>query len=161
LEWNYEGSGEWTIASWTVNKWSEDPYDQESYRSKPHFVAKGNTIMGTIDASSEGWDITIENLNTSEYTAMRGQLEGIDSLWIFVALEGYDIQDDSNVPGDTVFHDIMVRDGYGNDITESYILWYDMYGLEANNTLSDLKVRRYSDPYDYCPPRTIILETAN
>jgi hypothetical protein len=66
------------------------------------------------------------------------------------------------VPGTTSFYDILVRDGNGDDITESdFLKWKDVYNPDAQDILSELMVRRYSEPNDDCPPRTIILETAN
>lgn len=160
LEWNQGGSGCWTVSSWTGKDGSADPGDEEYYRSDPQYAEEGDTIMGVMQVSADGWDITTGNLNTGEYTSVRGQLDTTDNLWIFVALEGYHIRDNGDVPGDTTFHDIVVKDGYGRDITGD-ILWYERYDPEAQSILSDLKVWCYSGPYDDYLPRTIILETAN
>jgi len=164
LEWNYEGSGEWTVASWRVYQEDEDPDHGESYRSDPIPVGEGDPIYGTmIFLSAEHspcWAISICNNDTHESTTAAWQTDRTDELWIFAALEGWHIGSNDDVPGTTSFYDILVRDWNGNDITDD-IPWRDMYGPEANNTLTDLKVRRYSEPDDDCPQRTIILETGN
>jgi len=57
-------------------------------------------------------------------------------LVIYVALEGYDFDDDSDVPGDTEFYNMVFRNG-GNTVTMSFD---DRYGTVAQQRLTGLDV---------------------
>ncbi len=92
LEWNYEGSGGWTIASWRVYQEDEDPGHWESYRSDPIPVGEKDLIYGNMiflsGEHSPCWAISICNNDTHESTTAAWQTDRTDKLWIFAALEG-------------------------------------------------------------------------
>lgn len=79
----------------------------------------------------------ISDLTTGTYSSVWTDiLPGHTNLEAYVVLEGYDFDDDTDVPGDTEFYDMLFKDG-GNTITISF---NERYGTLAQQLLTQLDV---------------------
>ena len=106
LEWNYGGSsGRWTAASW----WGPDE-NGDYHRSSPLEVSVGEKLKGELEWSTAyaRWHICTYNLDDGTSTGYwpPNDFIGDTNLAVFTALEGYSIEDNTDVPGDTDFHDM-------------------------------------------------------
>lgn len=112
LEWNQVGSGRWTGAAWYSNG--------TSYRATPVNASEGDLIRGTIDHYYGNlWYIQFYNVDDSTSSSLLTSAlgQGDEDLAIFCALEGENIDDNNDVPGDTGFYDMEFKhDGNTVDI---------------------------------------------
>lgn len=78
------------------------------YRSDPIDVNVGDTLNGCMwyPSSINMWDVYIVDQNTDQGTAIYTDIIGTSNLATFVALEGHNIDGDSDVPGDTTFYNM-------------------------------------------------------
>lgn len=144
LEWNWGDSGRWTAAAWYVE-------NGVGYRSDPINVNVGDTLNGGMWYLPSGinmWDVYIEDQNTDRGTAIYTDVIGTSNLATFVALEGYNIDGDSDVPGDTTFYNMDFS--YQSNPVD--ITWNS--DIDDTAPLTGLDVTIYSDS-------RVELETAN
>lgn len=150
LEWNQLGSNRWTGAAWYAGV--------TTYRATPVNASEGNLIRGTMSyIGSSVWYIEFYNSSTSSsssfYSGYSGFNEQDDNLAIFCALEGENIDDNNDVPGDTGFYNMEFE--YNNSTVD--IQWQAT--VESVPGLSGLSVGRdTSAPID---DTWITLYTAN
>ena len=102
LEWHQIGQGyTWTIASWTVYE------NDQGYTSERRTVSVGDTISGsmTYNHDTSQWTITTTDTTTGGTTTGNSQmhLPTASNLEIDAALEGWNVTNNSRVPGDTTF----------------------------------------------------------
>ncbi len=144
LEWNFDGSNRWTAAAWAGPDASGN-----YFRSYPINVNTGDTLHGemTYGVISGYWLIGIKDTNTGEYSGLYSNLIGSKNLSVFVALEGYDVYDNTDVPGDTLFYQMSLYDSSWNPISVKWTPWVYV-------PLPGLDVKVYSST-------TVELETAN
>lgn len=144
LEWNYGGSSGWTGAAW----WGPDA-NENYHRSSPIQVSVGDRLRGALEwyDSNEEWEISIYDSDKSAITSLWApeNFIGTHNLAVFVTLEGYNINDDTDVPGDTDFHDMSF-----NGDTPTWTGYVD-----GNAPLTGLEVEIVSQP------DRVILHTAN
>jgi len=97
---------DWTGAAWFV------PYQQEGYYSEPIDVDVGDTIKGTLgwNPGLSQWNIIFKNEDTGISTMNWSGCVGYQNDAVFCALEGYYVDGDSEVPGDTTFYDMRLKD---------------------------------------------------
>jgi hypothetical protein len=94
--------------------------DQNHYfRATDFDVSSGDRLYGEmyyIDGYGV-WYIRIQNIDTYEYSGFNeDDFPSENNLKIFCALEGKNILYDRDIPGDTLFHDMQVKDSIGNTI---------------------------------------------
>jgi len=138
LEWNYNSSGDWTCASWYV-------IGTTGYRSSDVDAEAGDEIHGTMSHDGSEWTITIDNMDDwSSSKSIDTNYFDDEGLEVYVALEGYWVQDDDDIAGDTFFNSMDLE--YNNaNVTPT---WDDQYGNGSG--LSDLDVRfDVNPPIDY------------
>lgn len=95
------------------------------------------------------WAVSFENVTTSNTSGIHTDKVPTEDVAVFCALEGYDIDDDDDVPGDTTFDNMYFRNRYWITVD---ITWQD--SIAEGTGLSDLDVVIYSDS-------KVKLETAN
>jgi hypothetical protein len=147
LEWNWGGSSEWTGAPWVVR-------DSPSFSSRGSTIAvsTGDTIRGTMrwDDWSSDWYTAFRNLSTGQGTELSvgGIPDTYQDVAVFCTLEGYNIYDNNDVPGDTTFYDMEFE--YNSSTVD--ITWEGDFGYFPY--LSGLYITIYSD-------NKVTLNTAN
>jgi hypothetical protein len=136
LEWNQAGSGRWTCRAWSG---SSSGY----YCSSPINANAGNSIAGAMnyEGGYYGWLITCSNHTTHQSTWITTTILGTSSLAVFCALEGYNIDENDDVPGDTTF-DNMAFDYNGNGVD---ITWVADDDIPPGSGLTGLDVEIFSD----------------
>ncbi|ADN36312.1 hypothetical protein Mpet_1555 [Methanolacinia petrolearia DSM 11571] len=107
LEWNKHSAKDWTGSAWYF-----PPYQNEGYFSTPIDVDVGDTIKGTMgwNPGNNKWTITFKDEDTGVSTVNITGCIGYQDVKVFTALEGYYVDDDSEVPGDTTFYNMRFRD---------------------------------------------------
>jgi len=147
LEWNQAGSGRWTGAAWFV------PYQQEGYYSEPIDVDVGDTIKGTLgwNPGLSQWNIIFKNEDSGISTMNWSGCVGYQNNAVFCTLEGYYVDGDSEVPGDTTFYDMRLKD---LNLQNVEFNWEEDIDEVAEGYLSGLDVQIYSDSM-------VTLHTAN
>lgn len=106
-------------------------------------VAVGNLIEGGIslgDPNQPLWTAYISNISTSNANMLTTDLLGTTGQSITVALEGYNLESDSDLFGTTDFVDLQVRDPNWNQIHPS---WNPTVDPEARDYFTDLDVVIY------------------
>jgi len=131
LEWNYGGSDRWTGAAWVV-------WDSGSYRATPINASAGNEIWGTMCYDGM-WDVDIYNRSAGGSSFLTTSRLGVDDLAVFCALEGYNIDGNDDVPGDTTFDDMEFK--YGESSVD--ITWVEQ--ISWGTGLTGLDVEIFSD----------------
>jgi hypothetical protein len=102
LEWNQAGTHGWTLRSWY------GPVNGNYYCSAPVNASSGNKISGTMSYTSVlGWNITTRNVTTYRSTSIRTNAVKSNNLAVFVALEGYNIDGNIEVPGTSTFNNMV------------------------------------------------------
>ncbi|CAD6493632.1 MAG: hypothetical protein DIAAKJNI_00528 [Candidatus Argoarchaeum ethanivorans] len=140
MEWNKYSSNRWTAASWWGNK------TVGYQRSSPIDVSVGNRLKGELEwnATYSRWHIRITNLDSGGSTGFWADENfiGDTNLAVFVTLEGYNIDDNTDVPGDTTFYDMTFIDTQGSSVD---ITWEKNINETAKGLIPGLGVVRYSD----------------
>lgn len=137
IEWNYDGSGCWEGRVWVV--WTDDHYKDET----PIDVSEGDEMWGQMFVySSNSWYVYLTNYTDLDVSYLwTNRIDGPeDNLQIFCVLEGFNYDDDDDMPGDTEFYDMIFKDDLDDDID---ITW-DGY-VTPGTGLSGLSVTIYSD----------------
>lgn len=144
LEWNNAGSGRWTGAAWSVS-----PGD--TYHSSRINVDTSDEIEGLMywNTFQNKWFIGFWDHTTDATTYIYSTAIGTSDLAVFTALEGYGVNDDTDVPGDTTFHSMDFRDSNNNIVD---ITWVP--NIPPQNELTGLNVEIFSD-------QKVKLHTAN
>jgi len=148
LEWNNRGVEEWTGSAWYG-------IGDDYYSSTPIDADAGNTIYGTMyslwpnSATPITWTTVFKNNTTGQSTSINTQLP-TTNLAVFCALEGYELDDDDDVPGDTTFHHMSFKTSLTGSAVD--ITWNEW--IESGTGLTGLDVDIWSDS-------TIALKTAN
>jgi len=147
LEWNRHAYRDWTGAAWFV------PYQQEGYYSEPIDVDVGDTIKGTLgwNPGLSQWNIIFKNEDSGISTMNWSGCVGYQNNAVFCALEGYYVDGDSEVPGDTTFYDMRLKD---LNLQNVEFDWEEDIDDVAEGYLSGLDVQIYSDSM-------VTLHTAN
>jgi hypothetical protein len=150
LEWNQAGSGRWTGSAWYVDQYGV------GYPSDPINVDEGDSIKGTLgwDPGLQQWNIIFADQTTGELKSIFSENAaniGSTNLQIYVALEGYGVVDDSDVPGDTIFRNMRIRD---LSLATVDIDWVKRIENDPLNALTGLDVTWTSDTQ-------VTLHTAN
>jgi hypothetical protein len=137
LEWNQRGSDRWTGSAWAVS-------GGDSYHSDPIDASVGDRIKGILawDDDYNSWLIDFYDMTTGEQTYIWSGYVGDTDLKVVTTLEGYNVEDDTDVPGDTTFYDMSFRDSNFNTVD---ITWEPWYGPGVWNYLTGLRVESSSD----------------
>ncbi len=117
LEWNYSNSqynfsGRWAGAAWAV-------VNDQDYMYGPMFgVSAGDSITGELnwEANLSEWGIVFEDTTTLQSSSLNSSIVNTTSnLWAVTTMEGYNIDGNEDVPGNTEF-DNMHMNYNGNDV---------------------------------------------
>jgi len=152
LEWNQAGSGRWTGRAWYVDQYGV------GYPSNPINVNVNDGIKGTLgwNPNLQQWNIIFADQTTGESRTLFSENAaniGSTNLEIYIALEGYGVDDDSDVPGDTIFNNMQIRDLYLNVVDVEWKGWVEP---DPNNALTNLEVGTWTSD-----DTQVILYTAN
>ena len=145
LEWNRRGSPSWTGSAWYV------PYQQNGFYSDPIDVDVDATIKGTMGWNSNlnKWNIIFSDVDAGSSTMNFSDCVGYQDVAVFTALEGYSVDGNSEVPGDTTFYNMRFKD---SNLQTIDITW-EPY-IDHNAPLTGLYVENRSDTW-------VKLHTAN
>ncbi|MEN6396324.1 MAG: hypothetical protein ABFC78_07565 [Methanoregula sp.] len=135
LEWNRPDTGLY----WTGTAWGCSPNPGQDDIGNRIPVSTGDRLKGRLYWSSgdNQWYVQLSDLTNGTYSAVYTDiLPGYTNLEAYVALEGYEFDDDTDVPGDTEFYDMVFRNS-GSTVTMSFD---DRYGTRAQQRLSGLDV---------------------
>jgi len=120
LEWNNRGAPVWTAASWWGNK------TIGYYWSSPIDVSVGDRLKGELEwyAASARWHIRITNLDSGDSTGYWAAEDfiGDTNLGVFATLEGCNVYDVTDVPGEATFYD-MSFSYQGNPVDIEWEPW--------------------------------------
>ncbi len=93
------------------------------------------------DDDYDMWFIDFYDITKSQQKYLYCNFIDDTGLEIYCAFEGYDLDDDDDVPGDTNFHDMVFLDSDGSiDIT-----WQGRVDSDADDDLTGLQVQIYND----------------
>jgi len=150
LEWNQAGSGRWTGRAWYVDQYGV------GYPSNPINVNVGDSIKGTLgwNPNIQHWNIIFADETTTDSTSIFSENAaniGSTNLQMYTALEGYGVDDNSDVPGHTTFNNMRIRDVNLNVVD---IDWVKLVEYDPHNALTNLDVTWTSDTQ-------VTLHTAN
>ncbi|MBN1369681.1 MAG: hypothetical protein JW954_05550 [Dehalococcoidaceae bacterium] len=131
VEWNYGGSSDWSGAAWKG-------IDGDYYRATPCDVSAGDDIWGVMTRSYNVWYVYLYNYTDvgSSYLTCYNT-PGSNDLAVFCDLEGWNIEDDDDVPGDIEFYDIVFKDSSNSDISFE---WNPVINPTFDQILSNLDV---------------------
>lgn len=149
IQWNQnQGTNMWQIASWYV--WSSGAVVSRALK-----VNVGDTIHGTMSYSYSGkWTVTSQDgklKSTLVVSQGRGKGIGYRNLAIFCALEGYSINNNGDLPGDTTFTGMNFRHR-GNNLATT-VTWSPL--IISGTNLTGLEVQLVN------PPNAVSLLTPN
>jgi hypothetical protein len=121
--------------------WGTGPNDK--YRATGINVSTGDTIRGTMEWEknySGYWNVQFYDSDTGQSSSFDTTTINTDQdLAVFTALEGFNIEDDGDVPGDTTFDNMVFQhDSNTVDITWSA-------NVTQGTGLTGLSVTIYSD----------------
>ena len=153
LEWNRHANNKWTISAWAVYRNGDAIY------STPLTVSEGDTIKGTMEwkddydpVIADCWYVEVKDSTTNKVTSLYSNAVWRDNdLAVFVTLEGYNIKDNSDICGDTIFYNMHLYDESYNLI---YVNWDKWINPDASGYLSNLNVIVHSSS-------KVELDTAN
>ena len=111
----------------------------------------GDKIKGILawDDDYNSWLIDFHDMTTGEQTYIWSNDVGDTGLAVFTALEGYGVEDDTDVPGDTTFYDMSFIDSNFNTVDIEWDEW-----IMSGGPLTGLEVESSSDEW-------VKLHTAN
>ncbi len=119
----YNGSThQWEGQAWAAYS----PNYQDSYYGPLFGTATGHTMRGRIywSSSLNLWSITIYDHTTGQYSSLSTQcMQPGAGCRVGCVLEGWNIDDNTDVPGDTLFYD-MVYKSYGAPMSIDLEPWY-------------------------------------
>lgn len=134
LEWNRPDTGQY----WTATAWGCNPNGEDDIGNRIT-VSEGDRLKGRLYWSStyNQWYVQLSDLTEGTYSAVWTDiLPGYTNLEAYVALEGYNFDDNTDVPGDTEFYNMVFKNG-GNTVTMSFD---ERYGTLAQQLLTRLDV---------------------
>uniref|UniRef100_UPI003204FB2A hypothetical protein n=2 Tax=Methanoculleus TaxID=45989 RepID=UPI003204FB2A len=112
---------------WEGQAWAAcSPDLQDSYYGPLFDTAAGHTMRGRIYWSDDLnlWSITIYDHTTGQYSSLSTNcMQPQPGCLVACALEGWRIDDNDDVPGDTLFYDMEYR-SYGTPMSISLEPWY-------------------------------------
>ena len=134
LEWNRPDTGTyWTAAAWGATTSGGDDIGSRIQ------VSEGDLLKGRLYWSDtyDQWYVQLSDLTTgTSSTVWTDVVSGHTNLEAYVTLEGYNFDDDTDVPGDTEFYNMVFKNG-GSTVTMSFS---EYYGSMAQQLLSGLDV---------------------
>jgi len=137
LEWNNGGTGCWKGSAWYST-------NGQYYHSTPITVQSSHTLEGAMDwiESYGEWSTYLKDISTGAETSIYSSNFGSTDLAVFAAYEGYNIQDNSDVPGDTTFYNMDFLDTHNHAVD---ITWAPWVSSSASQYLTGLSVQIDSD----------------
>ena len=118
---------------------------QTGYRSSGVSADAGDEIHGTMSHDGSRWTITFDNMDDwslpRSITTSYFDDEGLE---VFVALEGYWVQDNDDIAGDTFFDSMVLK----NNNAAISVTWDDQFGTGSGLTSLDVRFDEIS-PIDY------------
>ncbi|ADN35647.1 hypothetical protein Mpet_0878 [Methanolacinia petrolearia DSM 11571] len=134
LEWNRPDTGTY----WTAAAWGATPLGEDDIGSRIQ-VSEGDLLKGRLYWSDtyDQWYVQLSDLTTgTSSTVWTNVVSGHTNLEAYVTLEGYYFDDNTDVPGDTEFYNMVFKNG-GSTVTMSFS---EYYGSMAQQLLSGLDV---------------------
>lgn len=114
------------------------PSAQDVFRTDPIGASVGDVIIGAMSYSTDlqFWVSVIRDQNTGNYKVLMTDLLGIANQFVCTALEGYDLDTDSDLFGSTDFLNLQVFDQNGGTIYPSWEGWIDQDALDVFSNLA-------------------------
>jgi len=139
LEWNQLDSGRWTCRAWCVS-------GTDKFYSDPLYVSEGDEIQGLMSWNSwyNEWFICVTDTAANKQKYIYSDFVGDSNLEVYAALEGTYLQDNGDVPGDTTFYNMNLRDSNFNPAGD--VTWVKWIDPSASNYLTGLDVDIISNP---------------
>lgn len=146
LEYNQPITGQyWTGCCWALEDGMQDIHSDRIT------ITTGDTLKGELHWSSTygQWYIQISDITTGEAEYLWSNYVPTTNVQVDVTLEGWNIDDDSDVPGDTRFYNMVYKNN-GNPISVTLYRY-----ISSSAPLTGLGVEFVSNPTE------VILHTAN
>lgn len=140
---------------WEGQAWAACSDPQDSYYGPLFDTATGHTMRGRIywSSSLDLWSITIYDHTTGQYSSLSTQcMQPGPGYRVGCVLEGWNIDDNTDVPGDTLFYD-MVYKSYGAPMSIDLEPWY--------STEVPYEIMRYCQVQIIQDPSRVKLHTYN
>ena len=106
LEWNQPSTGlYWTGSSWALKD------GMQTFRTTRITASTGHTMKGRLywySATNE-WYIQIYDVTNGQYRSLYSNYVPDSNVQVDVTLEGWGIDDNSDVPGDTTFYNMVYK----------------------------------------------------
>ncbi|WOX56299.1 hypothetical protein R6Y95_02925 [Methanoculleus palmolei] len=146
LEYNQPITGQyWTGCCWTLKDGMQDIHSDRIT------ISTGDTLKGELHWSSTSgqWYIQISDITTGEAMSLWSDYVPTTNVQVDVTLEGWNIDGNSDVPGDTRFYDMVYKNN-GNSISVNLYRY-----IASSAPLTGLNVEFISNPTE------VVLHTAN
>lgn len=140
---------------WEGQAWAACSIREDSYYGPLFGTATGHTMRGRIywSSSLNLWSITIYDHTTGQYSSLSTQcMQPGPGYRVGCVLEGWYIDDNTDVPGDTLFYD-MVYKSYGAPMSIDLEPWY--------STEVPYEIMRYCQVQIIQDPSRVKLHTYN
>lgn len=111
---------------WEGQAWACDVYGPDDFVGPLFTTAAGRTMKGRIywSTSLNTWSITLYDQTTGQYSSLSTNcISPQTNSRVAVTLEGWYIDDNTDVPGDTLFYDMSYK-SYGTPMSITLSKWY-------------------------------------
>ncbi|MFA5396308.1 MAG: hypothetical protein WC346_09905 [Methanogenium sp.] len=111
---------------WEGQAWACDVYGDDNFVGPLFNTVTGNTMKGRVywSSSLQIWSITLYDMTTGQYSSVSTNcIVPQSNSRVALALEGWNIEDNTDVPGDTLFYDIVSK-SYGTPMSVDLDSWY-------------------------------------
>ncbi len=148
LEWNNGGTHEWRARPWYITN------DGGIYNTKEDYirVTPGDSITGLMDWNNDtqNWTVIITDNTRSLSLHIDDDKFWSNDLKVTCAFEGYNLVDNSDLPGSTYFTNMEFKDTNGQPVYFNWDKWYNATAYSSFkglfvDTLSQSQVTLYTD----------------
>jgi hypothetical protein len=132
LEWNNGETNTECYDHWCARPWyiiHDGTPDGEAFNTEENYVSvdTGDRITGSMDWNNDtqNWTITITDNTQSSSLFIDDDTFWTDNLKVTCALEGYQINDNSDLPGSTIFSNMQFKDTDDQNVNFNWESWYN------------------------------------
>ncbi len=135
LEWNQQNSHRWTGRAWYASGGTL------LYSSPVNVNVNDNIYGGMIwNSLTKKWDIVFKDVTTNKQVSISSNGVGTTNVQVVTTLEGYNLEDNGDVPGDTTFNSMAFR----NTNYQPFTVSWNKHVNAAPSAITNLGVTIYS-----------------